>query len=120
MKIAATMSVLAAQRFGEEFGRSDGVGTCPIPTLASKFLIVRILRRIKQSRFPLNCGKALGENRPSPPPTNCSGCRFPVLFGRALGFLAGRCDAISIHLPLVDSSYLILDDEFFAAMQPSA
>ena len=41
--IAATMSVLAAQRFGEEFGVWDRVGTCPIPTLASndlrKFLI---------------------------------------------------------------------------------
>jgi hypothetical protein len=33
--IAATMSVLAAQRFGEEFGVWDRVGICPIPTLAS-------------------------------------------------------------------------------------
>ena len=44
MKIAATMSVLAAQRFGEEFGHSDGVGTCPIPTLASKYLTFNNLR----------------------------------------------------------------------------
>jgi len=35
--IAATINVLAAQRFGEEFGVSDSVETCPIPTLASKF-----------------------------------------------------------------------------------
>ena len=34
MKIAATMSVLAAQRFGDEIGVQDGVGTCPILTLA--------------------------------------------------------------------------------------
>ena len=33
--IAATISVLAAQRFGEGFGVQDSVGTCPIPTLAS-------------------------------------------------------------------------------------
>src|SRR6185503_11352857 len=32
--IAATMSVLAAQRFGEEFGVQDSFRTCPIPTLA--------------------------------------------------------------------------------------
>jgi hypothetical protein len=36
--IAATMSVLAAQRFGEEFGVWDRVGTCSIPTIASKYL----------------------------------------------------------------------------------
>jgi hypothetical protein len=29
--IAATMSVLAAQRFGEEFGVQDSFRTCPIP-----------------------------------------------------------------------------------------
>jgi len=34
--IAATINVLAAQRFGEEFGVQDGIGTCPIPTLASE------------------------------------------------------------------------------------
>jgi len=44
MKIAATMSVLAAQRFGEEFAVQDGVGTCPIPTPASKLLMTSDLR----------------------------------------------------------------------------
>jgi hypothetical protein len=33
---AATMSVLAAHRFGEEFGVQDSVESCPIPTIASK------------------------------------------------------------------------------------
>jgi hypothetical protein len=34
---AATISVLAAQRFGEEFGVQNSVETGSIPTLASKY-----------------------------------------------------------------------------------
>jgi len=60
--IAATMSVLAAQRFGEEFGVWDRVGTCPIPTLASSSLDQRL-------PFGFHCesdSEARGESRPSP------------------------------------------------------
>jgi hypothetical protein len=56
--IAATMSVLAAQRFGEEFGVWDRVGTCPIPTSA---YIPH--HQLVTHFFPL---MALVENRPSP------------------------------------------------------
>jgi hypothetical protein len=64
--IAATMSVLAAQRFGEEFGVWDRVGTCPIPTLASKCLAFNYFRLNLSTDIYFFFREARDENRPSP------------------------------------------------------
>jgi hypothetical protein len=43
LEIAASINVLAAQRFGEEFGVQDSVETCPIPTSASHKVVLRLV-----------------------------------------------------------------------------
>ncbi len=48
------------------------------------------------------------------------GCEFGGCEASALPALAARCDAISVHVPLLDSTKKMFGREFFAAMKPGA
>jgi D-3-phosphoglycerate dehydrogenase len=116
-----TQSLRAGQWSKKEFSKTGSSGARGLKGLTLGVVGVGAIgQEVIRRAVPFGMKVVVWSRSITPQHADALNCEFGGTDTPALLNLARRCDAVTIHLPLVDSTRKLFNAEFFGAMKPGA